>query len=88
MGVAASHLDWTMVPYVKKSFYKHFVDGAHYIEEKDVTDIFKPDMSIEDEKYKNFSERAYKYALEETQKEIKQAVEGMFHNLKCLGSAV
>ena len=23
-GVAASHLDWTMVPYVRKSFYKHY----------------------------------------------------------------
>ena len=24
-GVAASHLDWSMVPYVRKSFFKHFV---------------------------------------------------------------
>ena len=25
-GVSASHLDWTMVPYVRKSFVKHFFD--------------------------------------------------------------
>lgn len=25
-GVAVSHLDWTMVPYVRKSFFKHFVE--------------------------------------------------------------
>ena len=31
-GVSASHLDWTMVPYVRKSFYKHYIDGLHYIE--------------------------------------------------------
>lgn len=31
-GVSATHLDWSMVPYVRKSFYKHFVDGLKYIE--------------------------------------------------------
>ena len=24
-GVSASHLDWTMVPYIRKSFFKHYV---------------------------------------------------------------
>lgn len=31
-GVSATHLDWTMVPYVRKSFWKHFKDGLRYIE--------------------------------------------------------
>ena len=31
-GVSAGHLDWTMVPYVRKSFYKHFKDGLIYAE--------------------------------------------------------
>ena len=31
-GVSASHLDWTMVPYVRKSFYKHYLDGMRYVE--------------------------------------------------------
>ena len=30
-GVAVSHLDWTMVPYIRKSFKKHFIDGLVYI---------------------------------------------------------
>ena len=30
-GVAATHLDWTMVPYVRKSFWKHFNDGMKFI---------------------------------------------------------
>ena len=30
-GVSATHLDWTMVPYVRRSFRKHFIDGAKYI---------------------------------------------------------
>lgn len=31
MGVSATHLDWTMVPYVRKSFYKHYRDGMKYL---------------------------------------------------------
>ena len=31
-GVASTHLDWTMIPYVKKSFYKHYV--ASYLKSK------------------------------------------------------
>lgn len=30
-GVAATHLDWSMVPYFRKSFKKHFIDGLVYI---------------------------------------------------------
>lgn len=31
-GVAATHIDQTMEPYVRKSFFKHFKDGLKYIE--------------------------------------------------------
>ena len=34
-GVSATHLDWTMVPYVRKSFYKHYKDGMKYLCECD-----------------------------------------------------
>jgi len=40
-GVAATHIDWTMVPYVRKSFLKHFKDGLKYIEEKSDKEIEK-----------------------------------------------
>ena len=84
-GVSATHLDWTMVPYVRKSFYKHFKNGARYIEGvKDLSE-FNDSMSIEDEKYKE-SGNVYTYAIEQTQKELTQAVEGMYHNLNTLQS--
>lgn len=72
-----------MAPYVRKSFRKHFKDGLNYIEEKetDFVDDIPEDTSIEDEKYKT-EEKAYKYAMDMTKKELKQAVEGMYHNLK------
>lgn len=86
-GVSATHLDWTMVPYVRKSFYKHFMDGVKYIEEMDCFfDLEdKEEISIEDERYKKFP-KSYKYAMDKTKKELQQAVEGMYHNLNTLQS--
>lgn len=83
-GVSATHLDWTMVPYVRKSFYKHFCDGLEYIEEMDELPNFD-NQSIEWEIYKNFP-KSYKYAMDKTIKETQQAVEGMYHNLNTLQS--
>ena len=34
-GVSATHLDWTMVPYVRKSFAKHYINGWEFLEDKD-----------------------------------------------------
>ena len=115
-GVSATHLDWTLVPYVRMSFFKHFV--TKYIEEniKEDEEItselkeklkkeFKEKYHIEDEDFKigDFSMKCinfhvddprikeinpqwYKDALFETKEEIKQAVEGMYHNLNTLQS--
>ena len=84
-GVSASHLDWTMVPYVRLSFFKHYRDGMNYIEEMELLEDYNEQMSIEDEKYKKFP-RVYKYAMDKTEKELMQAVQGMYHNLNTLQS--
>lgn len=87
-GVSATHLDWTMVPYVRKSFRKHYIDGLKYIDEIDDTNLFNhipEDAGIEDGEYKLY-EKAYKYAMDMTEKEVYQAVEGMYHNLNTLQS--
>ena len=84
-GVSASHLDWTMVPYVRLSFFKHYKDGMNYIEEMELSEDYNEQMSIEDEKYKKFP-RVYKYAMDKTEKELMQAVQGMYHNLNTLQS--
>lgn len=87
-GVSATHLDWTMVPYVRKSFYKHWKDGCKYILDINIRKydgVFTPEMSIDDDGYKTFG-KTYDYALEMTKKEIYQAVEAMFHNLNTLQS--
>ena len=97
-GVSASHIDWTMVPYVRKSFYKHYADGAMFIENKDgrwlqehiydyINDpeCFVDEQSIESEHWKS-EPKIYEYAIEMTKKETYQAVEGMYHNLNTLQS--
>lgn len=75
-----------MVPYVRKSFFKHYRDGVKYLEDHDLDYSFHQALSIDEEDYKVYSEKAYKYAMEMTEKEVNQAAEGLFHNLNSLQS--
>lgn len=75
-----------MVPYVRKSFWKHYNNGLKYIEKDATTIMINPvTESIKSEKYK-VNTRAYQYAMDMTTKETQQAVEGMYHNLNTLQS--
>ena len=100
-GVSATHIDWTMVPYVRKSFYKHFLDGIKYcqngkqygllgfLEEFDLTEYpegwITNNSSIEAINFR-VQKEAYQYAMDKTIKEIHQSVEAMYHNLNTLQS--
>lgn len=97
-GVSATHLDWTMIPYVRKSFYKHYIDGCIYIEGKDSCwlqqniydyindpECFAEEQGIESDLWKELP-KVYKYAIDMTEKEVYQAVEGLYHNLNTLQS--
>lgn len=84
-GVSATHLDWTMVPYVRKSFAKHFRDGLKYLEHIDKV-LLDDKLSVDDDWYKAYPLYVYQYAMDMTIKECYQAVEGMYHNLNTLQS--
>ena len=101
-GVSATHLDWTMVPYIRKSFWKHFKDGVKYCQngkliglsgvyeefegiEEAIDKRRELNISIDDE-WAVRNEIAYTYAIDMTEKEIHQAVEGLYHNLNTLQS--
>ena len=93
-GVSVSHIDWSAVPYIRKSFYKHFMVGMDYLEIgpdssggwfTEYLDSLNNELSIEDDKYKAFP-KVYKYAMDMTLRETQQAVEGMYHNLNTLQS--
>ena len=87
-GVSATHIDWTMVPYVRKSFRKHWNDGLRYIafwpvDEKQLVTEDRPIADyIDEDDYADI----YRYAMEMTEKETMQAVEAMYHNLNTLQS--
>lgn len=105
-GVSATHLDWTMIPYVRKSFYKHFKNGAMYLSNPRFYKWFngvvyknlKSNPNIPIDKFKEYIEKyydteqndnldsIYQYAMDMTEKEIYQAVEGLYHNLNTLQS--
>ena len=97
-GVSATHLDWTMVPYVRKSFHKHWIDGMEYIENSlnyRESQYYKehfnkeniPTISINDPVYMpDIFPNAYRYAMNMTERELAQAAEGLYHNLNSLQS--
>ena len=88
-GVSATHIDWTMIPYVRKSFSKHFKDGLKYCcnMEQEYIDSVPNELRFNDvEANDDRNKRAYKYAMDMTTKEVYQAVEGMYHNLNTLQS--
>lgn len=93
-GVAAGHIDWSMVPYFRNSFYKHYKEVA---EDIPFCYGFAPslanpsEISISDEVYTNgwflkkwIKKYIRKRALKRTKTETHQAIEGLFHNLNTL----
>ena len=94
-GVSATHLDWTMVPYVKKSFRKHvkgwfrFVEGLGKEEaENEVQELEETygELCFGNDVFKEDNPKIYNYAYGQTETETYQAVEGMYHNLNTLQS--
>ena len=101
-GVSATHLDWTMVPYVRKSFWKHFADGVKYCQDGKLMSLAgiyeefsgtyeainqrKQNNESINEPWAQRNQKAYQYAMDMLEKEIHQAVEGMYHNLNTLQS--
>ena len=85
-GVSATHLDWTMVPYVRKSFWKHFKDGVHYCQNDKLiglSGIYEKFEGTEeaiderrelntsiDDKWAVRNKLAYDYAIDMTEREI------------------
>lgn len=92
-GVSASHLDWSLVPYVRMSFTKHFKDGLRYVERLSAYKVdrfekyLKYDLNMDglvhfdNIELKDKHELAWEYAMDKTEQEVEQAVEGMYHNL-------
>ena len=88
-----------MVPYVRKSFTKHLGDGLFYIENKSEYKVNRfhkwlkndPNHSdgvihFDDIEFQKLHPLAWEYAMDMTERETRQAVEGLYHNLNTLQS--
>ena len=59
-GVSATHLDWTMVPYVRKSFFKHYL--MEYL--KDAAAFYEMDLlSMDEDELDDWVEENKQYYL-------------------------
>lgn len=92
-GVGSIHTDIDLAPFVKMSFYKHYLDGMKYIMEMDDEWIerqkadYKKDMpSINNPEYFVLDSKVYKYAMDMLEKEGKQSAQALYHNLNTLES--
>ena len=95
-GVSVTHLDWSLVPYVRYSFMKHFIlNHLKLIGEFDKLDLLhmsteELDDWIDNNKQKYLKKRRFRklrqMALLDTIVETNQAAEGMYHNLNTLQS--
>ena len=92
-GVASAHIDFDLAPFVAMSFKKHYVDGMKYAEEyvqvpkwDEVDDFLGYEVKIGGEQAMGCLPKAYKYALDMTERECQQAAQGLYHNLNTLES--
>lgn len=91
-GCSATHLDWTLIPYIRKSYYKHYCnicDILPFVKQPKIDNV--EDVCIDDRVYRgrrwNFVKRYISsLARKFVEKEINQGVEGLYHNLNTLQS--
>jgi len=92
-GVGSIHTDIDLAPFVKLSFYKHYLDGMRYLEGMDDEWIevnrtdYKRDMpTINDPEYFELNSKAYSYAMDMLEREGQQSTQALYHNLNTLES--
>lgn len=89
-GCSIPYLDKALVPYVIKSFKKHFTRGLKYIERKNAEEI---DNILNSEKieYSNSNLKklyplAFEYAVDMTEESVKQAMQGLEYEINSLST--
>lgn len=89
-GCSIPYLDRALVPYIVKTFKKHFVKGLKYIErlsQNDIetiintNDIIYSNKSLK-EKYPN----AFEYTVDMTEESVKQSMQGLEYEINSLST--
>ncbi|MGL5232577.1 MAG: anaerobic ribonucleoside-triphosphate reductase [Fusobacteriaceae bacterium] len=90
-GCSIPYLDRALVPYVKKSFKKHFIKGLKYIEQlsqEDIDAIIENNNNIEysNKKLKETYPKAFNYSTDLTDESVKQAMQGLEYEINSLST--
>lgn len=89
-GCSIPYIDRALVPYIKKSFRKHFSKGLRYVERMDEESIKKyieeNNIEYSDEKIKTEYLRAFEYACDLTEESVKQSMQGLEYEVNSLST--
>lgn len=83
-GCTVPYLDKVLVPYIKKSFRKHYLNGLKYI-----SGIEECDLEVierDNEECQKRYPKAYKYACDMTEESVKQAMQGLEYEINSLST--
>ncbi|MGL4945356.1 MAG: anaerobic ribonucleoside-triphosphate reductase, partial [Fusobacteriaceae bacterium] len=89
-GCSIPYLDRALVPYIKKSFKKHFLKGLKYVARLTGEEIEKISQE-EDVQYSNRElekkySSAFSYAVDMTEESVKQATQGLEYEINSLST--
>lgn len=87
-GQSIHAFDFAMAPYVRMSFESHYKEAYKFFNNENLDTV---DISVEEYEIKDISslegvERIKQYAVNQTVKETKQAMEGLIHDLNIMNS--
>lgn len=92
-GVGSIHTDVDLAPFVKLSFYKHYLTGLEYLDKvsKENIEVVRAELnkkmpSIVDTDIFDASSAVYIYARDMLEREGRQSTQALFHNLNTLES--
>ena len=91
-GCTIPYLDKTLIPYVRKTFIKHYNTGLNYLEEDENPILwnnatyFIENWEYNYSKLEYISKKAYKYAKEMTVESVKQAMQSLEYEINSLST--
>ena len=88
-GCSIPYLDRALVRYIKKTFKKHFLRGAKYIDElneEQIEELKKQDLEYSNEEIKTKYPKTYRYSVDMTEESVKQAMQGLEYEINSLST--
>ena len=88
-GCSIPYLDRALVRYIKKTFKKHFLRGAKYVDdlsEEQIEELKKQDLEYSNEEIKDKYPKTYRYSVDMTEESVKQAMQGLEYEINSLST--